>query len=51
MNWIAWAIIGVILLIALVILYAALAEEKRRRAYWDEYRHPPDSEVEQDEHD
>ena len=45
MNWIVWAVLAVIAIIFLVIIGAALDDEKRKRARWEEYLHPPDSEV------
>ena len=49
MDWIAWAIIGVIILIACVVCSAAMEGVRYRREIWDEFHHPPDSEVKQDE--
>jgi len=49
MNWIGWTILIAIALLFLVIAYAALNEERRKRALWDEYWHPPDSEVKDDD--
>lgn len=49
MNWIVWAVLAVIAIIFLVIIGAALDEERRKRALWDEFWHPPDSEVKDDD--
>lgn len=51
MNWIVWAVLGVIVILALLLLSAAIDAEKYRRELWDEFWHPPDSEVKSDEQD
>jgi hypothetical protein len=45
MAWIGWAVVALLAIIALLIIGAALDDERRKRALWDEYLHPPDSEV------
>lgn len=45
MAWIGWAVVALLAIIALLIIGAALDDERRKRAIWDEYLHPPDSEV------
>lgn len=46
MGWIGWAVVGIIVLLACVIISAAWDDMKYNRELIDEYRHPPDSEVE-----
>lgn len=49
MNWIGWAVVIIIVLIGYAIISAVWDDVKYDREIWDEFRHPPDSEVKQDE--
>ena len=51
MSMIGWAGLAVAALLFFVNVYAAFTEERRRRARWEEWRHPPDQEVRFDDDD
>lgn len=49
MDFVGWIILGVIVAFVLTVVVAGIQHERRKAALWDEYYHPPDSEVAEDE--